>query len=136
MYVKVASFMGHFFQELTVAYNTGAAESFHLLGLVVKQLFVDLAVIRGHAKYMAVGKTQGGGIWVTLQAHRLMQDYLTAGFRGHPLVELVITLHLYKHRVLSTTHTALAKMVTGQVAEVKKLNSCLDKCLDKTSHKT
>jgi hypothetical protein len=55
------------------------------------------------------GKTDmigGACLWASLQAHRVMSDYLAADFRHHPSVAPVITIHLYLHRVPASIYEA------------------------------
>jgi hypothetical protein len=48
----------------------------------------------------------GACLWASLQAHRVMSDYLAADFRHHPSVAPVITIHLYLHRVPASFYEA------------------------------
>lgn len=139
--VKLFAFMSRFYHELTVTYNTAAKESWHLVCSIVKQIFVDLALVRSRAKFITVGKTANETVastylWATLQAHRLMQEYVVSNFRGHPNVAPVVTLHLYTHRVPRVTFAVLEKEFKEMKKELGIVSRTANQALTKLSNKS
>jgi hypothetical protein len=76
----------------------------------------------------------GHYLWHTLQAHRIMDEFLETTFQAHPLVAPNIVMYLFEHRAprseveaLSTLVTAQAKTLAEQSKEIKVLKANMDK---------
>jgi hypothetical protein len=62
----------------------------------------------------------GAYLWASLQAHRVMSEYLAADFRHHPSVAPVITIHLYSHRVPVSIYEARSRKVDAELKRIGK----------------
>ena len=107
-------------------------EAWHLVASIAKQIFINLALVRSSAKFIHVSSADTERVatvlmWSTLQSHRIMQEYLLAGFRGHPNVAPVVTLHLYEHRVPTTVFAKLEKEVETIALLAKSAKSVQDR---------
>jgi hypothetical protein len=76
----------------------------------------------------------GHYLWHTLQAHRIMDEFLETTFQAHPLVAPSIVMYLFEHRAprsefeaLSALVTAQAKTLAEQSKEIKVLKANMDK---------
>ena len=126
--------MQRFYCEITIVHKTEEIEQWHLVASIVKQVFLDLAKVRGPARFVNVTITKDIDVastfmWASLQAHRVMQEYTASNFRGHPHVAPVVTLHLYAHRVPRGLHTALEGKFNAMVRDVKAIKVTSDKAL-------
>lgn len=121
--LKLFAFMACFYHELLVMwYTTAAKESWHLMCSIAKQIFVDLTLVHSQAKFITVGKTSNDTVaatylWASLQAHQLVQEYVTSNFWGHSNVAPLVTLHLYAHHVPCVTFAVLEKEVKALKAD-------------------
>jgi hypothetical protein len=127
--------MQRFYCEITIVHKTEEIEQWHLVASIVKQVFLDLAKVRGPARFVNMTTTKDIDVastfmWASLvQAHCVMQEYTTSNFRGHPHVAPVVTLHLYAHRVPHGLHTALEGKSNAIVRDVKAIKVTSGKAL-------
>jgi hypothetical protein len=120
---KLFMFMDRFYAELCNTYGTSAAEAWHLVSGVVRRFFGDLYAVRGRAKFLPMKKAKtdmigGAFLWASLQAHRVMSEYLAADFRHHPSVAPVITIHLYSHRVPVSIYESRSRKVDAELKRI------------------
>ena len=69
--ICLLTFMERFFQELTVSYHTTPAEAWHMVASIVKQIFVDMALVRSCAKFIHISSSDSERVasalmWSTL----------------------------------------------------------------------
>ena len=83
----------------------------------------------------------GHYLWVTIQAHRVMDDLLRSQFRQHPEVAPHITLYLFKHRAPIVEVVALKQRVEFQDKTISQMDkTCkevrlrVDLITDKANH--
>ena len=120
--------MQRFYCEITIVHKTEEIEQWHLVASIVKQVFLDLAKVRGPARFVNMTTTKDIDVASTfmcaslVQAHCVMQEYTTSNFRGHPL-------HLYAHRVPHGLHTALEGKSNAIVRDVKAIKVTSGKAL-------
>ena len=115
-------------------------EGWILVSACVYVMFEELYKVRMHA---ASAKSETDGpircasyLWCTLQAHRIMKDFVGANFRGHPSIGPIINLHLFQYRVPTSVHDkALARIseLEKQIASMKKNHDSLATKVSKLS---
>jgi hypothetical protein len=65
-------------------------------------------------------------LWATLQAHRVMQEFITAEFRNDPRIAPIIVLHLLETRIGRSDLERLEKLQNQHEATIKGLRKELD----------
>jgi hypothetical protein len=120
---QLSNFMSMFYTELTGSeMQTDDAEAWTLTCSVVKKMFDDIAALRTVAKYTnskdhTPAKVASIFLWATLNAHRIMDEYLDERFRHHRSIAPIINFHLYQFRV---PWSAFDKKVTAVQEEATK----------------
>jgi hypothetical protein len=115
--------MSLFYTELTGSeMQTDNLEAWTLTCSVVKKMFDDIAALRTVAKYTnskdhRPSKVASIFLWATLNAHRIMDEYLAEWFRHHRLIAPIINFHLYQFRV---PWSAFEKKITAVQEEATK----------------
>ena len=75
-------------------------------------------------------------LWCTLQAHRVMKEYLEANLRGHLSIRPIINLHLFQYQVPTLVHDkGLSRILEleKQLASIKKNHDSLATKVSKLS---
>ena len=72
-------------------------------------------------------------LWATLQAHRVMGEFVTAEFRNDPRVAPIVVLHLLENRVSKTEVEVLTARLKAQDALMAKLRKDLDAVTSKVA---
>ena len=142
---ELSSFIQQFYAELTQVSKFQDARAWTLVGRCVGAVFEDQRRYRANAEKVgslsqASAKAQVLG--AVLKSHAVMDDFLQAGFRSHPLIVKEISLFMLRERVdpvdlasvqsevekfkselkkLQTANTELKKIVGDQKEEVKRL---------------
>jgi hypothetical protein len=131
-YNRMAEFMGAFNRELSTRDGVLPSEAWMLVATIIRQIFRDLQKVRAIAQeagsYTDPHRKAGTFLGATLQAHRVMQEYLSASFRSHPSVAPVLNMHLFAHRAtLSSFRKSLERLgkVEGSMKEIIPLKSAI-----------
>ena len=140
---SLSNFIDRFYKQLlTNAYGTSATasgeeECWKLIMTMVRTMLRALRkerVIAESAQSMSdVTQRVGLYLWASLQAHRVMKEYLNAEFKNHPEVSPSVTYFLFEHRAptawvktLQQDHQALRKKHEELQKEYKQLRSEID----------
>ena len=85
-----------------------STEGWILVSACVYVMFEELYKVRMHAN---TAKSESEHqvkcatyLWCTLQAHRVMTDFVSSNFRGHASIGLIINLHLFQYRIPLLVH--------------------------------
>ena len=102
-----------------------------------QDIFKALRKVRviAESTHSMTDETQKVGIylWASLQAHRIMREYLSAEFEKHPDVSPVSTFFLFEHRAPTSMVRALQteiKELSKKYEEVKNKNNSLRSDVD------
>lgn len=122
--------VGAFYQYLlTTTYGTapppsGKTECWTVVVTMLRVVWRELRHVRAPAA-TAYGYAErnphlmvGQYLWCTLQAHRVMREFMEAGFRRHPKVSPGIVMYLFEHRA---PKAELAALQTANAAQKRKL---------------
>jgi hypothetical protein len=98
----------------------GAKEAcWKLISHCVRAIFRDLhkARIAGRGPFLG-GDRASGIVWGSLQAHRLMQEYLDADFSAHPKCSHILNIHLQDNALMKVDFRREFDKLKGLVTEV------------------
>ena len=133
---ELAGFIHNFYSELTQVWKFQNDRAWVLVGWCVGAIFEDQRKYRAQAEKVGPLTTAGGKALVlsaVLKSHEIMEDFLKAGFRSHPLIVKEISLFMLRERVDPLEVTAVKTDMDKVKAELKKLstaNSDLKKTVD------
>jgi molybdenum-dependent DNA-binding transcriptional regulator ModE len=128
LFIKnMLTFMTEFYTEMCRTSASGEAGNWGLTCQIINRLFKDLSVQRrsgGEARSIEEPVARGAKyLWLTLQTHRVMQEYTKTKFREHPSIAPMLNISLFKTMVtiekFDTLREACKKMeVTVQAAKL------------------
>ena len=123
---SLSQWITNFYTELRTASSAGDAECWRLTSHAVRTVFRDLAEVRSVAKRLGgvLTPVQKASyyVWATLQAHRIMDEYLARDFKNHPSIAPMLNQHLFECRVPLTVFQSLQRehsQLKTQLAEVR-----------------
>ena len=146
---ELASFIQAFHSELTDVSKFHKDRAWVLVGRCVGAIFEDQRKYRARAEKVGSMVTSSGKALVlsaVLKSHEVMEDFLKAGFRAHPLIVKEISLFMLRERVdpgeleniqgdvdkfrselkkLTASNLELKKTVGDQKEELKRLKDRL-----------
>jgi hypothetical protein len=76
---------------------------------------------------MTPAKRAARMLWATLQAHRVLNEFILAEFRNDPRVAPIIVLHLLENRVGRCKLEKLEKRMMSQDTVIAKMRKDMDK---------
>ena len=123
----LCAWISKFYEELVNGRSqAGPAETWELVGHIVRTIFKDIHAVRSPAQYSMNISSQAGAecgryFWRTLQAHVVMKAFKDAHFQAHASISPIVTLHLYDHRAPTTMVQALEGRHDDLVKRVDKL---------------
>ena len=132
-WVALSTFINSFYTELlTNTYGSqsppgGSNECWELVMKIVRTLFSALRKVRviAESAHSMTDKTRQVGLylWASLQAHRVMAEYVKADFKRHPDVAPNVTFFLFENRAPKSTVVALKKENSELSTKVAKLDN-------------
>jgi hypothetical protein len=75
-------------------------------------------------------------LWATLQAHRVMGEFVAAEFRNDPRVAPIVVLHLLENRVTKVEVEDMQARLKAQDLTIAKMRKDLDGLVSKVNNKT
>ena len=103
-----------------------------MVSSIMRTVFRDIAKYRNEAQSItasqALTKERGGEfLWATLRAHKVMEEYLDAGFKEHPSIAPMLTSHLMdvmafrdEHQLLNKNFKEFITKTNGGFADIRK----------------
>jgi hypothetical protein len=116
MVANLLIFMDCFMLNDVIPTGQEKNEAWHLVYNVMKHFCSDVYAVRGRAKFLLIQGEKADSItsatylWVSLQAHHIIEAYIDVNFWHHPSIVPVITIHLYSHQVPDSMYQAVGSM--------------------------
>jgi hypothetical protein len=116
--------MDSFYQELVTTSEATEEEAWEVLGACIKKMFEVIRVPRAQASNATMESSKvsqcASYLWVLIQSHKVMREFIEARFRNHGAIAPVIVLHIFKTRVTRVTMTSTIKRLEGRIAALEK----------------
>jgi len=110
-WIALANWIDEFHMKLTIVSCCSSEEAWLLVASCVRGVFRELRRVRICAQEAEKIPDRPTScalfLWGSLQAHRVMDQFLIHSFEGHPVITPVINMHLFQHRVPMSMHSAL-----------------------------
>ena len=139
-WISLANWIDEFHQKLTIVSCCTVDEAWLLVASCVRGVFRELRRVRIVAqeaeKIPDKATSRSLFLWGSLQAHRIMDEFLIHSFKGHPVITPVINMHLFQHRVPISMHNSLKVKVMALEKIVLDHKKELDRLKTATSKKT
>ena len=114
----------NFYSKLTQVSKFQGDRAWVLVGRCVGTIFEDQRKYRARAEKVGLLTTSQAKALVlsaVLKSHEVMEDFLKAGFRSHPLIVKEISLFMLRERVDPLEMTSVKTEMEKLKSEVKKL---------------
>jgi hypothetical protein len=115
------------------------AEAWRLTGMIGKTVLEAISLVRCIAAdlsdLLTPVKRASRILWTTLQAHRVMGEFVAAEFRNDPRVAPIVVLHLLENRVNKCEVEAMYARIKTQDAAMSKMSKELDGLVSKVNSK-
>ena len=134
-WTEFVGFIDAFFQDLTETANFGSDKAWKLVGQCCGAVFDAMEPYRaGVSQIEDLGRLESKSkfLWAVLQCHRVMKDFISKQFRGHPQMVKQISLFMIHERVdplafskLETRVLQLEQAVSKQDKLITTMNRTL-----------
>jgi hypothetical protein len=145
-FVKLAAFMNDFYRELVEVAKFRKEKAWILVGQCVACVFESMRPFRSAVTLIEDPTTvqnKSAFIWAVFQSHRVMDEFMLVGFKGHPGIVKQMSLFMVTERVDPSEVLAMVSKVSKAevaadkaTAEAKRLteaNGALKRRLDSLS---
>jgi hypothetical protein len=134
-WTQFQTMLDDFFAEFST--SGAASEAWRLTGMIGKTVLEALHLVRCIAADLSdlttPVKRAARILWATLQAHRVMGEFVTASFRNDPRVAPIVVLHLLENRVSKSEVEVLTAKLKTQDVMMAKLRKDLDAMVSKVN---
>jgi len=114
-WIALSNWIDEFHLKLTIVSCCSVDEAWLLVASCVRGIFRELRRVRIVAQEAEKLPDKATScalfLWGSLQAHRIMDEFIVHSFEGHPVITPVINMHLFQHRVPLSLHTSLKTKV-------------------------
>jgi hypothetical protein len=136
-WTQFQTMLDDFYSEFST--SGSPAEAWRLTGMIGKTVLEAMFLVRCIAADLSNLQTpvkQAARIlWATLQAHRVMGEFVKAEFRNNPRVAPIVGLHLLENRVTKTEVDALQGRLKEQGATILKMRKDMDALISRVNKK-
>jgi len=138
-WIALSNWIDEFHLKLTIVSCCSADEAWLLVASCVRGIFRELRRVRIVAQEAEKLPDKATScalfLWGSLQAHRIMDEFIVHNFEGHPVITPVINMHLFQHRVPLSLHTSLKTKVLALEKTLNEHRKELDRLKTSTAKK-
>jgi len=138
-WTRLATWMNEFFLKLTIVSSCSTDEAWLLVTSCVRGMFRELRRVRLCAQNADAIPDKivstSYFLWGSLQAHRIMREFLTKNFEAHPSVTPIINMHLFQYRVPMSMFKTIKDKVGSLESTIKQLKSDIDRLKNPSNKK-
>ena len=136
-WISLSSWMSDFYQRLGQDDGLSSLECWDDVSVSVRALFAQIRSIRaGSQDGVQVedrAVADGNMLWAILQTHRLVEEMMALQWDGHPAVQSVLSLHVFRRSVTPEAFSELTSKVKALTSKVDGLETRLENVEKKKS---
>jgi hypothetical protein len=122
-FVKLIAFMNDFYRELVEVAKFRKEKAWVLVGQCVACIFETMRPFRSEVTLIedpTPVQNKSAFIWAVFQSHRVMEEFIQVGFKGHPAIVKQMSLFMVTERVDPSE-------ILGMMNKVTKAEAAADK---------
>ena len=122
-FVKLTAFINDFYRELVDVAKFREEKAWILVGQCVAAIFETMRPFRSQVTLIEDStpvENKCAFIWAVFQSHRVMEEFIQVGFKGHPAIVKQMSLFMVTERVDPSE-------ILGMMAKVSKAEAAADK---------
>ena len=122
-FVKLIAFINDFYRELVDVAKFRDEKAWILVGQCVACVFETMRPFRSEVTLIedpTPVQNKSAFIWAVFQSHRVMEEFIQVGFKGHPSIVKQMSLFMVTERVDPSEVTAMLTKVSKAEAAAEK----------------
>ena len=121
---EMVAFIDSFFQDLTETAHFPKDKAWKLVGQCCAAIFDAMEPYRAvvsNIEDLGILSSKAKFLWCVLQCHRVMNDFITKDFRGHPQMVKQISLFMINERVDPVAFNKMESKMNKQAEQIDNL---------------